>query len=208
MFITYIFIAITALISISAFSNADIINKLIFYPAIMKRPVEWYRLLTAGFIHADWNHLIINMLSLYFFGRSAEYFLAYNGHFGVGWVCLLYLAGIVMASVPSFINKRNDRYYSALGASGGVAAVVFYVIYYAPWAGIGIMFIPIRIPAIIYGVLYTLYSSYMSKKGMDNIGHDAHLSGSLYGFAFAYLTDPTHGLSLINQLMHPQFDQL
>ena len=197
MTFTIIIVAITVLLSIAAFNNETIINKLILWPRQMNNPQEYYRLLTSGFIHADWNHLLFNMITLFYMGRWAEYIL------GAGFLTL-YLTGIIIASLPSFLKNRNNSYYRSLGASGGVAAVLFFFIYSTPWSRISMMFIPIGIPSIIFGVLYLVFEAYMAKKGAGNVNHDAHIWGSVYGLFFALLTDPTHGLSFINALLSPQ----
>ena len=200
MTFTIIIIVVTALVSIAAFSNHDLINKLILWPRVMyNSPIEYYRFLTSGFVHADWNHLLFNMFTLYSFGQAVEYFIGSGQMF-----LLLYLSGIIISSLPAFFKHRNNSYYRALGASGGVSSVLFFAIYFAPWSRIGILFIPIGIPAIIFGGLYLVYCVYMSKRGNDNIGHDAHLLGSLYGVFFAVVLDPTHGLSFINNILNPR----
>ncbi len=198
MSITLIVIAITALVSIAAFNNTSLLNKLILYPRQMNSPEEYYRFLTSGFIHADWNHLIFNMYALYMFGSQMEDFIGSPFLYIV-----LYLSAIIISSIPPFIKNRNNSYYRSLGASGGVSAIVFFSIYYFPWSRMGIIFIPIHIPSIIFAVLYLMYSYFMSKRGTDNIGHDAHISGALYGMLFALLIDPTHGQSFLFQLTHP-----
>lgn len=197
MTFTIIIVAITVILSIAAFNNETIINKLILWPRQMDNPQEYYRLLTSGFIHADWNHLLFNMITLFYMGRWAEYIL------GAGFLTL-YLTGIIIASLPSFLKNRNNSYYRSLGASGGVAAVLFFFIYSSPWSRISLMFIPIGIPSIIFGVLYLVFEAYMAKKGAGNVNHDAHIWGSVYGLFFALLTDPTHGMSFINALLSPQ----
>ncbi len=198
--ITIIIVAVTVLISIAAFNNDEIYNKLILWPRAMHgNPAEYYRLLTSGFIHADWNHLFFNMFTLYFAGESAEEATNSGGLF-----MLLYLSGIIISSLPSFVKNRNNSYYRSLGASGGVSAILFLMIYFHPWDGIGIIFIPIHIPCIIFGGMYLAYEYYMSKRGDTNINHDAHLWGALYGLLFAFCIDPTHGARLIEDLMHPQ----
>lgn len=204
---TYIFIGVTLIVSYFAFNNTALLHKLIMYPYGMKAPKEYYRLLTSGFIHADWNHLIFNMFTLYFFGAIVEHVLqGITGAIaGIALYIFLYLSSIVVSSLPALIKQKNNSYYRSLGASGGVSAILFFSIYYFPWSKISILFIPIGIPAILFAILYTLYSYYMSKKGMDNIGHDAHLGGGLYGFLFAFLIDPSHGLMFLQQLLHPQF---
>ncbi|PQJ12437.1 rhomboid family intramembrane serine protease [Flavipsychrobacter stenotrophus] len=207
MVFTLIIIVTTVLVSLAAFNDANLRSRLILYPRIMNGPSEYYRLLTSGFIHADWNHLIFNMITMFFFGRIVEESILgdFYGRAGGLIYLILYMSGIVMSSVPSVIKHRNDSTYAALGASGGVSSILFFVIYFFPWSKISMYFIPIGIPAIIYGVLYTLYSLYMSKRGNDNIGHDAHLGGALYGFVFALIVDPTHGQMFLYQILHPVF---
>jgi membrane associated rhomboid family serine protease len=116
----------------------------------------------------------------------------------------MYLSGIVMASLPSFFKHRNDPYYRALGASGGTAAILFSSVYFGPWdMSVQFYFIPIPIPSILFAVVYLIYSGWASKKSNDNIGHDAHFWGSVYGFVFTLICEPSHGLSFFRQLIHP-----
>jgi membrane associated rhomboid family serine protease len=194
--IVIITVVITVLISMAAFNNEALANKLILWPRYMDSPQEYYRLLSSGFIHADWNHLIFNMISLYFIGSSAESIL------GMGFLTL-YLTGIIISSLPSFLKHRNNSYYRSLGASGGVASVMFFFIYFAPWSKLYIIFLPIGIPAIIFGVLYLIYEAYMAKKGGGYMNHDAHFWGAVYGLAYALVIDPTHGKLFINSIMNP-----
>lgn len=206
MTITLIIVVITVLVSLAAFSDAGILNKLIFWPRVMQeRPAEYYRFLTSGFIHGDWNHLIFNMLTLFFFGKSVEDILLYLSRAGASYYLFMYLSAIIIAGVPAYIKYRNNAYYRALGASGGVSAIVAFYIYYAPWASIYFYFIPIGIPAILYGLAYVIYSAVMARRGSGNIGHDAHLWGTVYGFIFAFVTDPSHGQVFFYQITHPTF---
>ena len=197
MNLTILTIAVTSVISILAFSNNTLIDKLILWPRRMDSPEEYYRLLTAGFIHADWNHLLFNMFTLYFIGVYAESMLGF-GFF------TLYLTGIIVSSLPSFLKNRNNSYYRSLGASGGVSAVVFFFIYFQPWNTIRIMFLPIDIYCIVFGGLYLASEIYMSKRGGGNVNHDAHIWGAVYGFAYAILIDPSHGIDFINTITHPR----
>jgi membrane associated rhomboid family serine protease len=199
---TIIIIVITALISIAGFNNAKIINKLILWPKKMDNPAEYYRLLTSGFIHNDWNHLIFNMFTLYFFGSNVQMIID-QVHAPGAMFLLLYLSGIVIASLPTFLKNRHNSYYRSLGASGGVASILFFTIYFFPWSRINILFIPIGIPAIVFGGLYLAYEAYMAKRGAGNVNHDAHFWGSVYGLFFAFILDPSHGAILIDQITHP-----
>jgi len=197
---TIIIIVVTVLVSMAAFSNDEVYNRLILWPKIMDKPVQYYRLLTSGFIHADWGHLFFNMLTLFFFGRIVEE--AFSEISSPLLFIVLYLTGIVVASLPSFIKNRNNSFYRSLGASGGVAAVLFASVYFSPWDKIYLYFIPIGIPSIIFSVLYLAYSAYMERKGGDNINHNAHFWGAIFGFSFAFAFDPTHGHIFLNQLMN------
>ena len=115
----------------------------------------------------------------------------------------MYLSGIVVASLPSFYKNRDNDWYRSLGASGGVAAVLFSLVYFAPWAVLRVMFIPV--PNILFAVLYLIYSAYMGKRGKDNTNHDAHFWGAVYGFLFTVVADPSHGRLFFEQMMHPSF---
>jgi membrane associated rhomboid family serine protease len=201
---TILILIITVAISIAGFSNEQIINKLILWPRKMDNPAEYYRLLTSGFIHNDWSHLIFNMITFYFVAPSVEFLMAMIGKPSEMFV-LLYLSAIVISSLPSFVKNRNNSYYRSLGASGGVAAILFFTIYYSPWSKISILFIPIGIPCIIFGGLYLAYEAYMSKRGAGNVNHDAHFIGSVYGLLFALVVDPSHGMSFINAIMSPHY---
>ncbi len=201
---TIIIIIITALISIAGFSNSTIIDKLILWPRKMDNPAEYYRLLTSGFIHADWPHLIFNMITLYYFGENVE-IICQALHNSREMFLLLYGSGIIIASLPTFLKNRHNSYYRSLGASGGVASVLFFTIFYSPWSSMRIMPIPIPIPAIVFGVLYLAYEMYAAKRGAGNVNHDAHLWGSVYGLFFAFIVDPSHGRVFIESMLHPNF---
>jgi membrane associated rhomboid family serine protease len=142
------------------------------------------------------------MLSLYFFGDIVEYyFLATFGE-STGILCytILYLLGIIVSGIPSYLDNKNNAYYNALGASGGVSAVVFAAILFDPLSKIYLYF-AIGIPGFIYAILYSFYSYYMSKRNLDNIGHSAHLWGAGFGVAFTLLLEPSLFLHFINQIL-------
>lgn len=199
---TIILIIITCIISVIAFSNDELKNRLILWPKRMDRPEEYYRFLSSGFIHADIMHLAVNMWVLYSFGSISEEWFALIG-MRYAYVAL-YLLAIVAASVPSFMKHKNNAYYRSLGASGGVAAILFSSVYFNPWSGgIGLLFVPgITIKPIIFAILYLAYSAYMDRRGGTNINHGAHFWGSVFGFVFTLLVEPTHGQMFIQQIMH------
>lgn len=148
---------------------------------------QWYRLFTHGFIHAGYVHLLFNMVTLYYFGPVVETCLAYYFGYttGIGLFVFLYLSAIAVSCVGDLVKNHDNPYYNALGASGAVSAVLFSAIFFAPTLGISIMFIPISIPAFLFGPLYLWYCWYMAKQQRDNIGHLAHFSGAVYGLLFS-----------------------
>ncbi len=133
-------------------------------------------------------HLAFNMYALYIFGQVLEdqYFPALFQNKAVFYYFLLYGGGIVFSSVYELFRQKDNPEYTSLGASGAVTAVVFSVILINPTIGMGILFIPVSIPAWIFGAIYLLYSWYMGKRQLDNIGHTAHFWGAVFGFAFHY----------------------
>jgi membrane associated rhomboid family serine protease len=199
---TVTLVLVTVLLSIAAFNDDRMANKLILWPNIMRKPGEYYRLLSSGFIHADWPHLLFNMFTMFFVGRFVESaFMAYGL---TPWLyVLMYLMGIVVASLPSFYKHRGNPYYRSLGASGGVAAVLFSSVYFAPWSQLYIYFI--KMPNIVFAVLYLAYSVYMSKKGEGTINHDAHFWGAVFGFVFTLAVEPSHGMNFVRQIQDIRF---
>jgi len=202
--LTISIIVITCLISIAGFNNQKIINDLIFWPPAISQRNQYYRFVTCGFIHADFTHLAFNMFTLYFFGRMMEvYYMGYMGlpHYTF---LILYIGALIVSSIPTYIKHRNDSNYRSLGASGAVCAVLFAFILLQPWAMIIVFVIPV--PAIIYGVLFLVYSVYMSRKGGGYVNHDAHFYGALFGIIFTIAVHPSIATSFIQELSHPHFD--
>lgn len=188
--ITLALVIITCIISIGAFNNQKVMDDLIFYPPMVKRN-QWYRFITHGLIHGDAGHLIFNMFALYSFGTALETSFSYTCLFGDKgkWVFLiLYLGGLIFASLPDYIKHHNNYHYKSLGASGAVSAVIFARILLIPKAGIGFAFIPgINIPGYIFAVLYLVVSAYLDKRGGGNINHGAHFWGAIFGLIFTII---------------------
>lgn len=185
---TYILIAFTALISITAFRNQEWFSKLQFNAYQVYHRKEVYRLLTHGFLHANWTHLIVNMLVLYFFGPIVEQIIRQIlSEAMLAWSMLIYMffyfAAIIVATLVSLYKNKDNVWYNSVGASGAVSAVIFFYIFFNPWEKIYFYGI-LPVPGIIMGVLYLIYGHYMSKKGTDNVNHDAHIVGALFGFIF------------------------
>ncbi len=201
--LTVVLIAATVLVSWLAFGNPRLLDRLILWPPAIDRQHQYDRLLTHGFIHADWQHLLFNMITLYFFGGLVEqWFLARTGPLGF---ILFYLSAVVMAILPTYGQHRHDAHYRSLGASGAVSAVLFGFILLRPWTPIYIFFIPIGIPAIVYSVMYIGYSIWMDRRGTDNVNHSAHLWGAAYGVAVMLVIDPATLEGFLQQLGSPSF---
>lgn len=201
--ITLSIIVLTCLVSAAAFQNNKILDALIFWPPAISIRHQYYRFLTCGLIHADFIHLGFNMITLYFFGRIME--AHYPGELGLPqyWYFFLYAGGVIVANIPTYLKRRDDYNYRSLGASGGVCAVLFAFVLLKPWATIYVFVLPI--PAILYSVLFLVYSAYMSKRGGDNVNHDAHFWGALFGVVFTIALRPTVVHIFLNELSQPRF---
>lgn len=197
----WILIGITVLVSWQAFGNPRLLERLILWPPAIDRQKQLDRLLTHGFIHADWSHLLFNMLTLFFFGGLVERFFAAAA--GPLAYPLFYLAAIPVAILPTYLRHRQDARYRSLGASGAVAAVMFAFILLEPWSRIYLFFIPIGIPAVVYAVLYVGYSIWMDRRGRDNVNHSAHLWGAAYGVLVALLAEPALLAHFVQRVLHP-----
>ncbi len=190
MSITLIIIIITSLISMNAFKNTTLRGKLIFNPYVIKRNGEYHRFLTSGFIHSDYIHLLFNMFVLYMFGNQVEsVYTAIFGTLGQVLFVAMYILGIIVSDIPSFFKNINAPYYNALGASGGVSTILFSYIIFDPVSKLYLYGL-IGLPGIVWAILYIVYSIYMGKRGQDNINHDAHLYGGLFGIVFTIITVP------------------
>ena len=198
---TYLLIGVTVLVSWQAFSNRRLLDRLILWPPAIDRNRQYDRLVTHGFIHADWMHLLFNMITLFSFGPLVE--RIFSSRITVVGYALFYLSAIVMAILPTYFRHQHDASYRSLGASGAVSAVLFSAILFDPWLKLVILPIPIPIPAILFAVLYVGYSIWMDRRGGDNVNHSAHLWGAAYGVMFTLLMEPRVGGLFLQQLARP-----
>ncbi|MDY0198152.1 MAG: rhomboid family intramembrane serine protease [Tenuifilaceae bacterium] len=201
---TITIIVITAIISIMSFNNRTLMVKLQFNPYSTYHQKQWYRLITHAFVHADYMHLFINMIVLLSFGTAVE--RMFGELKGLGLISsptlhfvILYVGGTIIASLTTLKKQKDNYYYNSVGASGAVSAIVFTSIFFQPLSNLYLMGI-IPIPAIVFGVAYLIYSHYMSRKSIDNINHDAHFVGAVFGFFYPLLIDPKLFKIFLNQL--------
>ena len=151
------------------------------------------RMLTSGFLHVDGSHLFLNMFTLYFFADVVIRWL------GAPLFLLMYFVSLIAGSLLALFFHRDEPHYSAVGASGAVTGILYAAILLQPDMQLGIMFIPIPLPAYVIGILYMLYSIYGMKKRLGNIGHTAHFGGAIGGYVTTLLFKP--GLFLTDTLM-------
>ena len=189
--ITLLLVILNVIISIAAFTDQRLFVALLFEPFVIKARGEWYRFITHAFIHANWPHLLVNMFVLYMFGINVEqlYYLLTGRAVWVDFL-VLYLGGVLISSLPSFRRHLHDPNYRAVGASGAVSAVLFAQILMLPTSEVQFIFFPVPIPAWAFGILYLVYSWYMDKRGGDNVAHDAHFYGAVWGIAYTAFLHP------------------
>ena len=188
---------VTIASSFYAWHHDHIYKKWILNPYQVKHYHQYWRFFTSGFVHINYLHLFFNMFALFFFGQNVAYYFGPQGDL---LMLALYLLGIIVSDIPTFIKYQDVPNYNSLGASGGVAAVVFSSIMFDPLNLIMIFPIPFGIPGFILGALYLIYSYYQGKRMADNINHDAHLFGALFGLIFTVVLRPTVVLNFIGEV--------
>ncbi|MEP2025038.1 MAG: rhomboid family intramembrane serine protease [Reichenbachiella sp.] len=197
---TIIIIIANVVVSYMGFQNHNLQYKLTMNPVAILRQGQWYRVITSGFIHSNWAHLAFNMFTFYFFGRLVEQiFTALKGDLGGIYFVGFYLLGIVISDLPSLLKHKDHPNYNSLGASGGVAAVVFCSILFFPTNDI-CLYGFLCIPGFILGVIYLIYSYTKGQQMSDNVNHDAHLIGAVFGLVFSVMMEPRVLASFIQQI--------
>jgi membrane associated rhomboid family serine protease len=203
--ITYAILFLTVGFSLYAMNNPEIKYKYIFHPYSINHFNQHYRFLSHAFLHGDYIHLAFNMYALWMFGPIVEkgvlpILLGESGEpdkkLGIVFYILLYTGAIYASSISEYFKNKNNTHYTSLGASGAVNALIFSYITCLPMSQLGFFFIPM--PAWVFGVLYLGISYYLSKRrtgnnSVDNIGHEAHFWGAIYGIVFTLI------LGLLNQ---------
>jgi membrane associated rhomboid family serine protease len=180
---TLIIIALNALCSFKGFKDRSFFESYKFNIGGIKRG-EQLRILVSGFLHVDLQHLLFNMITLYFF---ADHVIHSVGPF---YFFLIYFGSLIFGNLLSYYFHKNELYYSAVGASGAVTGILYAAILLYPGMNLYLYFIPIPIPSYVVGVGYMLYSIYGMKSRVGNIGHDAHFGGAIGGYVLTLLIAP------------------
>ncbi|WP_020404438.1 rhomboid family intramembrane serine protease [Gracilimonas tropica] len=184
MSVTLSLIIANVVVSLTAlYVFPQLFEKFLLMPYRVVRENTWYELVSSGFVHAGFGHLFLNMFVLFFFGPVLEQSI------GQLHLLLLYFSGLIVSSLPSVYQHKDNPDFATVGASGAVEAVLFGFILLFPLEPIYIMFIPIGIPSIIFGVFFLAYSIYASK-GKGRVNHEAHIAGAVWGFLYLILFVP------------------
>ncbi|MAD97161.1 MAG: rhomboid family intramembrane serine protease [Flavobacteriaceae bacterium] len=181
--IVLLFILANVLVSMKGFNDYGFLDRFKFQVG-RALGEEKYRLVTSGFLHVDWLHLLFNMYALYLFGDIVARFLGTNDFI------IIYLVSLLAGNLYSLYYHKDEPYYSAVGASGAVSGIVYSSILLYPAMELYLFFIPIPIPGYVFALGYLLYSIYGMKKQLGNVGHSAHLGGAIGGFVVTLLLNP------------------
>ena len=181
--ILLIIIIANVIASIKGFTDRLFFDKYKFQIGAIKRG-EKIRMLSSAFLHVDYIHLILNMYVLYIFAPILIIKL------GIIKFLIFYIGSLLAGNLLTLTYHKNELYYSAVGASGAVAGVIYGAILLNPNMSLFMFPLPIPIPAYIFGVGYILYSIYGMKKQLGNVGHSAHLGGAIGGYALMLLLYP------------------
>lgn len=201
---SFLFIIVigTVIISLNAFKDRNLLDKLTYSPYRCKHNGEYYRMLSHVVIHADSTHLIFNMLSLYFLGSKLEqqFMIQYGTGAGEIHFIILYVFGGLFATLIPYIRNHENPSYRSLGASGAVSAVIFAAILWNPRMPLSLMFLPISVPAYIFGPLYLAFEYWADRRGGTGIAHDAHIGGAIFGILYVLIINIDKGKEFLSQI--------
>jgi membrane associated rhomboid family serine protease len=183
-YISILLIIINAIVSYKGFRDTAFFYRYAFSPGKVLVLKRYEVLVTAGFLHTGWLHLIFNMVALFAFSQGLEFMM------GPGKFLFIYFASLIAGNLFALRVHRYSASYTAVGASGAVCGLIFASIAIFPGMDIGLFLLPISLPAWLFGVLFVAYSIWGIRGQGDNIGHEAHLAGALAGMIIAMIIFP------------------
>lgn len=190
-FVSYIIIGAAIIASLKGFQDPDFLEKYMFIPYNIRHYKENYRFFSSSFLHGDFGHLIFNCITMYYFGQLLELFFRARYGFQIGNI--IFFAFVILASVGSesisYARNQHNPNYRSLGLSGVTSAVVFATILLFPMGRIGIILLPIEMPAWIFGLIYLAFEIYSDRNRKTNIAHDAHIAGAIFGIIFILISN-------------------
>jgi len=184
MSVAVLLLLVMFVLSVIAFEKPSLKENLLLHPYRVVREKRYFTLLTSGFVHNDWLHLIFNAVTFYFFAIPLEQIV------GVEFFLMIYFGSLLASSIPDVLMEWRNPSFRTLGASGAISGAMFAFILHAPSSTISLFLLPVGIPAPIFALLYLAYTYYASKQGLDNINHNAHLWGALAGIVITILFEP------------------
>ncbi len=184
MSVAVLILLVMFVLSVIAFEKPTLKENLLLHPYRVVREKRYLTLLTSGFVHNDWLHLIFNAVTFYFFAIPLEQIV------GVEFFLVIYFGSLFASSLPDVLMAWRTPSFRTLGASGAISGAMFAFILHAPSSTISLFLLPVGIPAPIFALLYLAYTYYASKQGMDNINHNAHLWGALAGLVITISLNP------------------
>lgn len=187
-----VIIAINVIVSIKGFGDRHFLETYMLHSNSVLQHKDYKRLITSGFIHANWPHLIFNMISLYFFSGPLE------DNIGIPKFLIIYLASLISGNILALLFHRHHPDYRALGASGAISGIIFACIALMPGIRMGLLLIPVMVPGWVFGILYVAVSIYGIRSQLGNIGHEAHLGGAIIGMVMAIMLFPQ--IAMMNTL--------
>jgi membrane associated rhomboid family serine protease len=197
--LSLLIIIVNVLISYKGFRDASFFQRYKFEVDGILIGKQYNRILSSGFLHTGWVHLIFNMLAFYSFS------FAVGGNLGIWNILIIYFGSLVTGNLFALYIHRNHGDYSAVGASGAVSGIIFSSIIMYPQSDITFLFIPYGIPGWVFGIIYILFSIYGIKSKTGNIGHEAHLGGAIAGILISIMLEPSllqaHPLVIISFLL-------
>jgi len=185
MSVAILILLVMFVLSVIAFEKPTLKENLLLHPYRVVREKRYFTLLTSGFVHNDWLHLIFNAVTFYFFAIPLEQIV------GVEFFLMIYFGSLLASSIPDVLMEWRNPSFRTLGASGAISGAMFAFILHAPSSTISLFLLPVGIPAPIFALLYLAYTYYASKQGLDNINHNAHLWGALAGLGITIFLNPS-----------------